>query len=117
MKKEYTPRPTENNVTALQQFQYEHDQMFHDDIFQMENNHQIRHIAFHAAKIAGRLADYFDKLDHQEHDNANVILKEIKNRRAPDLFIFALMLANRLNLNLEEEYFHRIKDVEKMRMK
>jgi hypothetical protein len=40
----------------LQLVQVEHDRLFHPDVFGMSRADQLRHYAFHAAKLAGVLA-------------------------------------------------------------
>jgi len=114
--KELIKPPETKGLKNLQKFQYEHDKNFHPDIFSMKNQDQIRHIAHHLSKIAGIFGDYFDKLDHNETEDAEKILKGIKEKRIADSFIFSLMLANRLGLDLEKEYFKRIEDLEKERI-
>ncbi len=116
-RRHFTARPVGETLPDLQWYQQEHDRNFHQDVFERPVNDQIKHIMFHVAKISGRLADYCDKLDHGESEQATVIAQELKDRRAPDLLIFALMLANRLEIDLRDSYFNRIEAGEKSRCK
>ena len=115
MPTDYTPIPEDRTLEALQTYQEEHDRVFHPDIYRMPLVDQIRHFGYHVTKIAGRYADYFDKLDHGETEAAAEIMKELKGRSV-DLLVISIILGNKLDLNLEGKYLERIRQLEEERM-
>ena len=116
---ELTPRPpfSLRSLETLQQFQQKHDRVFHRDVFLMTTNRQLHHILCHLNKITGHLGDYLDKTDHEDDDNAERIKKDLAEKRVPDLFAFCLMLASHFSINLEDQYFNRIAEVEEKKLR
>ena len=74
----------------LQLVQVEHDRSYHPDVFGLAKTEQLRHYAFHLAKIVGAFADAA---------NAD----ELINRRLPDVLLFALKLHTVMGKRLSDE--------------
>jgi hypothetical protein len=64
---------------ALQLAQVEHDRFYHPDVIGLARADQLRHCAFHLAKIVGAFAAGNDE-------------RELVERRLPDTLLFALKL-------------------------
>jgi hypothetical protein len=74
----------------LQLVQVEHDRCYHPDVFGLARTEQLRHYAFHLAKIVGAFAD-----------GANP--EELMNRRLPDVLLFAVKLHTVMGKRLSDE--------------
>jgi len=66
----------------LQRLQWEHDRNYHPDVLGLSRYDQLRHHAFHLAKLAGAAADA-----------ASGEPSDLLRRRLPDLLLFGLKLA------------------------
>ena len=76
----------------VQLLQVEHDRIFHPDVFGLSRSDQLRHYAFHAAKLAGALArDATDDIDPAE-----------LRKRIPDLLLFGVKLATVMSERLPD---------------
>jgi hypothetical protein len=86
---------SEQNLTwrQLQRVQWEHDRHYHVDVLGLSRYEQIRHYAFHLAKLAGAVAEAAtgDDFDFFE-------------RRLPDLLLFGLKLATLTNEKLPDQH-------------
>jgi hypothetical protein len=76
----------------LQRVQWEHDRHYHPDVLGLSRYEQLRHYAFHLAKLAGAAADAAD-------GDAS----DFFSRRLPDLLLFGLKLATLTNEQLPDE--------------
>jgi hypothetical protein len=76
----------------LQRVQWEHDRHYHPDVLGLSRYEQLRHYAFHLAKLAGAAAE---AATGDEHD--------FLSRRLPDLLLFGLKLATLTNEQLLDE--------------
>jgi hypothetical protein len=74
----------------LQLVQVEHDRSYHPDVFGLARTEQLRHYAFHLAKIVGAFADAANP-------------DELINRRLPDLLLFAIKLQTVMGKRLGDE--------------
>jgi hypothetical protein len=77
----------------LQRAQWEHDRNYHPDVLGLSRYEQLRHYAFHVAKLAGAAAAA------TEGDAERDFLA----RRLPDLLLFGLKLATLVNEQLPEQ--------------
>lgn len=76
----------------LQGVQWEHDRHYHPDVLGLSRYEQLRHYAFHLAKLAGAAAKAADG------DESDFLA-----RRLPDLLLFGLKLATLTNERLPDE--------------
>lgn len=76
----------------LQSVQWDHDRHYHPDVLGLSRYEQLRHYAFHVAKLAGAAVEAAagDSADFYE-------------RRLPDLLLFGLKLATLVNEPLPEQ--------------
>jgi hypothetical protein len=74
----------------LQRAQWEHDRHYHPDVLGLSRYEQLRHYAFHLAKLAGAAAIEGDAE------------RDFLARRLPDLLLFGLKLATLVNEQLPE---------------
>ncbi|MGH2383329.1 MAG: hypothetical protein ACRDG7_19210 [Candidatus Limnocylindria bacterium] len=74
----------------LQLVQLEHDRYYHPDVFGLSRTEQLRHYAFHLAKIVGAFAE------PAEPD-------ELISRRLPDVLLFAIKLQTVMGERLVDE--------------
>lgn len=74
----------------LQLVQLEHDRVYHPDVFGLARIEQLRHYAFHLAKIVGAFADAANP-------------DELINRRLPDVLLFAIKLRTAMGKRLSDE--------------
>lgn len=70
----------------LQHVQWEHDRHYHPDVLGLARYDQLRHYAFHLAKLAGAAAEAAAGEDADFFD-----------RRLPDLLLFGIKLATLTN--------------------
>lgn len=75
---------------ALQLVQIEHDRCYHPDVFGLAKVDQLRHYAFHLAKLVGAFADAVDT-------------EELMRRRLPDVLLFAMKLQTLMGVQLSDE--------------
>lgn len=68
----------------LQLVQLEHDRAYHPDVLGLSKAEQLRHYAFHLAKLAGAYARAVD---------GEIEREELVGRRLPDTLLFAIKLA------------------------
>jgi hypothetical protein len=73
----------------LQRAQWEHDRLYHPDVLGLSRYEQLRHYAFHLAKLAGAAAEAAAGDD-----------EDFLARRLPDLLLFGLKLATLTNEQL-----------------
>jgi hypothetical protein len=78
----------------LQLVQIDHDRYYHPDVFGLAKTDQLRHYAFHLAKIVGAFADAADP-------------EELMKRRLPDVLLFAIKLQTVMGERLSEERLPR----------
>jgi hypothetical protein len=76
----------------LQRVQWEHDRNYHPDVLGLSRYEQLRHYAFHLAKLAGAAAAA------ASGDESDFLA-----RRLPDLLLFGLKLATLTNEPLPDE--------------
>jgi hypothetical protein len=76
----------------LQRVQWEHDRHYHPDVLGLSRYEQLRHYAFHLAKLAGAAAATGGDAEH-----------DFLTRRLPDLLLFGLKLATLVNEQLPEQ--------------
>lgn len=76
----------------LQQVQWDHDRHYHPDVLGLSRYEQLRHYAFHVAKLAGAAAEA------AAGDESDFL-----TRRLPDLLLFGLKLATLTNEQLPDE--------------
>jgi hypothetical protein len=76
----------------LQQVQWQHDRHYHPDVLGLSRYEQLRHYAFHLAKLAGSAAQATTGDDH-----------DFYARRLPDILLFGLKLATLVNEQLTTE--------------
>jgi hypothetical protein len=81
----------------LQLCQIAHDAQFHPDVVGMSKYDQLRHYAFHVAKLAGSYAEF---ILNDSKDNMD-------NRQA-DIIIFAIKLSTVINSRLSSEHVFNI---------
>lgn len=74
----------------LQLVQVDHDRCYHPDVFGLAKTDQLRHYAFHLAKIVGAFADATDT-------------EELMRRRLPDVLLFAIKLHTVMGERLSDE--------------
>lgn len=79
----------------LQRAQWEHDRNYHPDVLGLSRYEQLRHYAFHLAKIAGAASAAATTEGDAERD--------FLARRLPDLLLFGLKLATLVNEQLPEQ--------------
>jgi ParB-like chromosome segregation protein Spo0J len=75
----------------LQRAQWEHDRHYHPDVLGLSRYEQLRHYAFHLAKLAGAAAEA-----------ANGDDSDFFARRLPDLLLFGLKLSTLTNEQLPD---------------
>jgi hypothetical protein len=85
----------------LQLIQVEHDRHYHPDVIGLTKSEQLRHYAFHAAKLAGIFA-----LNADEDIMRTMDRKEMK-RLIADVAIFGIKLSTVMNERLPEEPLQR----------
>jgi hypothetical protein len=78
----------------LQLVQSAHDRAYHPDVVGMSRLDQLRHYAFHLAKIVGAFAE-----DREE--------RELLDRRLPDALLFALKLRTVMGVRLPDDRLPR----------
>jgi len=78
------------NWRELQLVQVDHDRAYHPDVIGLARFDQLRHYAFHLAKIVGAFAAATDEA-------------ELVERRLPDTLLFALKLRTVMAQWLEDE--------------
>lgn len=76
---------------GLQRVQWEHDRHYHPDVLGLSRYGQLRHYAFHLAKLAGAAAETAGGDD-----------RDFYARRLPDLLLFGLKLATLTNEQLPD---------------
>jgi hypothetical protein len=76
----------------LQRAQWEHDRHYHPDVLGLSRYEQLRHYAFHLAKLAGAAAQAATGDD-----------RDFYARRLPDLLLFGLKLATLVNEQLPNQ--------------
>lgn len=81
-------------LRSLQSVQSLHDRNFHPDVFGLSKAEQLRHYAFHLAKIVGSLA-----VACEDDETWN----DFAHRRLPDMFLFGLKLATVMGETLPDE--------------
>ena len=74
----------------LQLVQVEHDRYYHPDVFGLARTEQLRHYAFHLAKIVGAFAEPAEPDD-------------LISRRLPDVLLFAIKLQTVMGKHLADE--------------
>lgn len=74
----------------LQLAQIEHDRCYHPDVFGLAKTEQLRHYAFHLAKIVGAFADVAGT-------------EALPKRRLPDVLLFAIKLHTVMGKRLSDE--------------
>jgi hypothetical protein len=74
----------------LQLVQAEHDRVYHPDVLGLSRSDQLRHYAFHLAKLVGAFATSDDDV-------------ELLARRLPDTLLFAIKLRTVMGERLPEE--------------
>jgi hypothetical protein len=74
----------------LQLVQVEHDRSYHPDVFGLSRTDQLRHYAFHLAKIVGAFAEAANP-------------DELINRRLPDVLLFAIKLQTVMGKRLSDD--------------
>ncbi len=114
--KEFTHIPEKRDLAALQEYQRQHDAVFHSDVFQMETWGQLRHVMQHLTMIVGEMARYCDRMEHRNTEAIDLI-RAIRENRIPDLLAYALKLSNLFDDSLEATYLQRIQDGEVQRIK
>jgi hypothetical protein len=75
----------------LQRVQWEHDRHYHPDVLGLSRYEQLRHYAFHLAKLAGAAAEAASGDD-----------RDFFARRLPDVLLFGLKLATLTNEQLPD---------------
>jgi hypothetical protein len=76
----------------LQRVQWDHDRHYHPDVLGLSRYEQLRHYAFHLAKLAGAASEA-----------ANGDESDFFERRLPDLLLFGLKLATLVNEALPDQ--------------
>lgn len=79
---------------VLQLVQIEHDRTYHPDVIGLSRIEQLRHYAFHVAKLAGALADVVEN----DAPPAN-----FTTARLPDLLLFGLKLSTVMSQRLSDD--------------
>jgi hypothetical protein len=79
----------------LQLVQAEHDRYYHPDVNGLAKVEQLRHYAFHLAKIVGAFAEARDQ-------------DELFNRRLPDALLFAIKLRTVMGAHLADDPLPRL---------
>ena len=74
----------------LQLVQAEHDRTYHPDVVGLSRAEQLRHYAFHLAKIVGAFATAADE-------------QELLERRLPDTLLFAIKLRTVMAKRMDDE--------------
>ena len=74
----------------LQIVQAAHDRYYHPDVLGLSKSEQLRHYAFHLAKLVGAFAASDDEA-------------ELRDRRLPDVLLFAIKLRTVIGLRLGDE--------------
>ena len=64
----------------------------------------IQHDLLHLAKLLAKIADFLDLRDHSRNPDVSRMKSEV----VPDLLVYALQIANALEVDLGEEYERRI---------
>ena len=77
----------------VQSAQANHDRHYHPDVAGLSRAEQLRHYAFHIAKIAGALA--MSAKGELEQD-------EIRERRLPDMILFGVKLHTTMGIRLPD---------------
>lgn len=83
----------------LQLVQVEHDRYYHPDVFGLARTEQVRHYAFHLAKIVGAFAEPAGPED-------------LISRRLPDVLLFGIKLQTVMGNRLADEPLPRRSGVE-----
>lgn len=81
-------------MAQVQLVQLEHDRAYHLDVLGLSRADQLRHYAFHVAKLAGSFAR---RARGQAGD------EEIVERRLPDVLLFGIKLATVMAERLPDE--------------
>lgn len=81
---------TARSWRELQLVQIEHDRCYHPDVFGLAKMDQLRHYAFHLAKIVGAFAGAANS-------------EELMSRRLPDVLLFAIKLQTVMGERLGED--------------
>jgi hypothetical protein len=85
----------------LQMVQIEHDRHYHPDVLGLSKLDQLRHCAFHLAKLVGAVADVASQRASED---------DLYARRVPDLSIFGLKLATLSGEKLREDTLREAQD-------
>jgi len=78
----------------LQLVQIAHDRYYHPDVLGLSKTEQLRHYAFHLAKLVGAFAASEDET-------------ELQDRRLPDVLLFSIKLRTLIGTRLPEEALPR----------
>jgi hypothetical protein len=77
----------------LQLAQVAHDRYYHSDVSGLTKADQLRHYAFHVAKLAGSYAEMAE---------GSIDIRDFRSRRLPDTLLFGLKLATVTGKRLPE---------------
>lgn len=96
-------KSAESILLPIQMAQYEHDQLAHRDILNLDTQMRVKHMTLHFLKYAGKIAYARDNGD--EHELSNIII---------DTFIICLATANTLNVSIGETIKPTASDLESL---
>ncbi len=92
------------NVKELQTLQRVYDAEYYDARHAVDELSCVRHVTLHLGKLLGKISSFAEVKEHGTDSSSGMIQTEV----IPDLLFWALHLANRYNLNLEEVYQARL---------
>lgn len=92
------------NIEEAQHHQQAYDDVYYDQRHTVDELSCVRHVTLHLGKLLGKLSTVVEIKEHGNEASSDVIRNEV----VPDLFFWALHLANRYNLDLEQVYLDRL---------
>ena len=96
----------DKNMTDMQQLQMQFDALYFDrEYFRNDQNFEkLRHVLLHLMKTTGKISAYCEIQEHGNQGNRD----ELLDAALPDLYIYALQIANIFDIDLVSKYQQRL---------
>src|SRR5438552_1503004 len=93
-------------MTDMQQLQMQFDALYFDrEYFRNDQNFEkLRHVLLHLMKTTGKISAYCEIQEHGNQGNRD----ELLDAALPDLYIYALQIANIFDIDLVSKYQQRL---------
>ncbi len=92
------------DLQELQKLQEAYDAKYYDARHAVDELSCVRHVTLHLGKLLGKISGFIEVKEHGTESSSRAVQTEV----IPDLLFWALHLANRYHLNLEEVYQNRL---------